>query len=604
MSETIQYLFTQQDTPERAVVFRSTVNSYGLEHVTDKDLFSFYTQFSKSAFLDTGLLPVDGTGVLSIRSALNHTQVAYQHAPGKYYINWGATEGDPYAIKYLVAQPYRIVIIDFLDNNLLGARTFYSPYPVTHPNTQLYHVNLPNINCRGYRGNGVGWICLYHNEDLSQYPFNERLVKAIERCSGVEAYNDANMSETDGTRFYQEHRPNNRFLYDPKEWEKKTEQDGVDWTLDEDLWIPILVQDFDHQDKHYSDGQPLTFVDALFGNYQAYYYDKLRPKPVNAISRTDLELDYNQLFSSFKTAYMTSSTSFQKVNTFELSSQVKKKISETNFVPSFQEESEPEPEVEIMICPSCGYEESYDPDEEAHPESFTITVGGAILCGECFNDNYAEIPEVGFVPLNSPTFATFLKDFQAATHLCHHDHDQTIEDDCDYPVSFRHHHLNSSEDFEYLRVSYTADKNHQQYFKNGYLNFRFDIENVKAFLGLAATTEGFHGMSPYVKHIFNAYIAVGPELYAEDIVVNVHIMSMCGKCFTEMFNSDKTMPSAKFPEYNKFVENYLSMNEYLLDLMTNVYDETGDAIYRKETMQLVNSNDIMICFDTYAKSVF
>jgi len=333
VSETIQYLFTNKETPNGAVVFRSTVNSFGLEHVTDKDLYSFYTEFSKKAYFDTGLLPVDGTGLLSIRSALNHTQVAYQHAPGKYYINWGTFEGDINAVKYLVAQPYRIVIIDFVDDNILGARTFYSPYPITHPKAQLYHVNLPNINCRGYRGNGVGWICLYHKEDISSYPFNERLIKALERCSGVEAYNDQNMSETDGTRFYQEFKPEHTYLYRPVEWEKKTEKDGVDWTLDEDLWIPILVEDLDSQGKHDPEGNPLTFVDALFGNYQGYYYDKLIPKPVNAIARTDIELDYNQLFNSFKKAYMASGgNGFNKINTFDLSSKVKEKISLTNIL--------------------------------------------------------------------------------------------------------------------------------------------------------------------------------------------------------------------------------------------------------------------------------
>jgi hypothetical protein len=97
----VNYAFT---TDQGNLVFRSSVNSFGLDHVTDKDIASFYTTFSQSAYFDTGLLPVDGTGLLSIRTAGNHTQIAYQYAPGKYYINWGSFEGDRDAKKYYVAQ--------------------------------------------------------------------------------------------------------------------------------------------------------------------------------------------------------------------------------------------------------------------------------------------------------------------------------------------------------------------------------------------------------------------------------------------------------------------------------------------------------------------
>ena len=84
--QNVNYTFINN---EGNFVFRSNVNSFGLDHVTDKDVTSFYTNFSSSSYFDTGLLPVDGTCLLSIRKAGNHTQIAYQHAPGKYYINWG-----------------------------------------------------------------------------------------------------------------------------------------------------------------------------------------------------------------------------------------------------------------------------------------------------------------------------------------------------------------------------------------------------------------------------------------------------------------------------------------------------------------------------------
>lgn len=54
--------------------------------------------------------------------------------------------------------------------------------------------------------------------------------------------------------------------------------------------IPILVKDQDNQDRHYDDGIPLTLQMAMLGNYQSYYTDPYRPKPVNILSRPDLKL--------------------------------------------------------------------------------------------------------------------------------------------------------------------------------------------------------------------------------------------------------------------------------------------------------------------------
>jgi len=172
----VNYSIVQSD--EGAIAVQSTVQSFNLDHVTQKDITSFYTRFSQFSAWDTGLLPVDGSGILSIRTAGEYTQFAYQHKPGLYHVNWGKSEGAAAAAYYL-AQPYRIIICDMKEGNLLGARMFYSPYPITSPSQPLYHVNLPNINCKGYRGNGVGWICLYQNEDWTQFPLNERIVRFI-----------------------------------------------------------------------------------------------------------------------------------------------------------------------------------------------------------------------------------------------------------------------------------------------------------------------------------------------------------------------------------------------------------------------------------------
>lgn len=330
------------------IVFRSKVTSFNLDHVTDKDIRSFYTEFSNYAAFDTGLMPLDGTGVLSIRKAGPYTQVVYQHKPGKYYVNWGEHEKDPNVKSYLLAQPYRIVIIDFKDNNLLGARTFYSIVPATHPDIQLYHVNLPNINCKGYRGNGVGWICLYHNADWSHLPFNERLALAVERCSGVEPYNDANMSETDGPRFYKEMFNNDStfsYLWDPYNWETKTTEEGVDWTLQDNVWVPIHVKNVDSQDKHSTGGVPLTLRMAIIGAYQAYYTDKVHIKPITALQRNGGVLESKEIMDYFVRAYNTSATTYSGIDPYELSEKFREDRTSLYETEHYSEDEE-EPEEE------------------------------------------------------------------------------------------------------------------------------------------------------------------------------------------------------------------------------------------------------------------
>lgn len=384
MSNNVTYSFVSEgQTDSSTLVFRSTVNSYGLNHVTDKDISSFYANFSALAYFDTGLLPVDGTGMLSIRSAGPHTQIAYQHAPGMYYINWGSYEGDPSAAKIYVAQPYRIVIADIYNNNLLGARTFYSPYPITHPDAQLYHVNLPNINCRGYRGNSVGWICLYHNEDISSYPFNEKVAKIIDRCSGTESYNDQNMSETDGPRFYQMHdKP--QHLWDPQAWQDYSEQNGFAWTLDPDLWIPITVQDMDNQGKHVDDGEPLTFLMAIIGNYQCYYTDPIIPKPVNALTRSDINLPSGTIFNWFKQSYNTSTLSPHSLNPYIDSLKVRDANSLKTSTPiifgGHDNDDEEEEDHDIVTCYRC--------EDTVHIDNIITVENDTLCCEHCVQNYY------------------------------------------------------------------------------------------------------------------------------------------------------------------------------------------------------------------------
>lgn len=376
----IAYSFVKDQN--NSLSFQSKVNSFNLDFVVNKDIVSFYTSFSKYSYFDTGLLPLDGTGLLGIRMAGGHTQVVYQYKPGLYHINWGQQENDDNYKNYYLAQPYRIVVIDFLNDNLLGARTFYSMEPAYHSGISLYHVNLPNINCRGYRGNGVGWICLYHNQDWTQLPFNERLSRALERCSGVEVYNDANMSETDGPRFYQKNNMPD-YTYDPLIWEKKSAEEGSDWTLNSSNWIPILVKNKDDQGAHYKDGVQLTLLDAITGNYQAYYYDNLLPKPINAITRSDLSITSNEVTHWFIKAYNASVTDFQGIDPYSDSSNIREEKS-LGMDQGSKHEVPFDEEFQTVVCPFT---------EESVPQSECIKnvncyLNGDIIniCSDCVNN--------------------------------------------------------------------------------------------------------------------------------------------------------------------------------------------------------------------------
>lgn len=368
-----------------SVAVRSVVKSFGLDHVTDKDIVTFYSALSDYAQIDTGLLPLDGTGLLAYRQAADYSQIVIQHAPGVYRIMWGENEGDRNAKHYFLAQPYRIVIGDLHNGSLLGARMFYSPVPITSPSNQLYHVNLPNINCRGYRGNGVGWVCLYHNEDWSNIPLSEKVARLMERCSGAEAYNDANMSETDGPRFYASHYKKTEFnyLWNPQEWEKKS-QEGYAWTLDSDTpWIPVLVQDRDNQDKHYQDGIPLTIGMALTGDYQAYYTDSVKNKPINALTRSDRNYSPDSVFQIIKLAYAKASATDNKsqdIDPYTATITVRSEYTKTSNPNKVNDDDDDDDTFYCNYCndtfPTSDYEIFYDHKGDSY-------------CESCINEHFA-----------------------------------------------------------------------------------------------------------------------------------------------------------------------------------------------------------------------
>lgn len=387
MSNNINYSI--QTAESGAVVMRSNVKSFNLDHVTDKDIVSFYRNFSSFAMFDTGLMPNSATGVLAIRSAGNHTQITFQHQPQINYINWGDSEGDRNAKTYLVAQPYRIWIGDLVDGDMFGARMFYSPYPITSPDQQLYHLNLPNTNCKGYRGNGVGWQCLYHKDSWQKLPFNEKIIKFAERCSGVETYNDANMSETDGPRFYQEnHFPEH--VWDPTAWQEKTSVDGLDWVLDAAQWMPIFVKDQDNQDRHYYDtaespnAVPLTIQMAMLGDYQGYYTDHLRPKPINSLTRSDLKLESKPVINWIARAHNTSLEADVAYNAMEETSSLRLKITSAPVTGGhdIDDENENDDSNYVTItCPISGEPCSCDENEMFHDKT------GNSYCEPCFSEN-------------------------------------------------------------------------------------------------------------------------------------------------------------------------------------------------------------------------
>lgn len=380
-------------------VVRSKTESFNLDHVVDKDIVSFYHELSKHAVIDTGILPVLGSGVLAIRSAGNHTQITFQHAPQINYINWGSHEGDKNAQTYLVAQPYRIWIGDTINGNLYGARMFYSPYPITNANQPLYHLNLPNTNCKGYRGNGVGWQCLYHREDWSDLPLNEKIIRFAERCSGVETFNDQNMSETDGPRFYQQ-KDKPDYTWDPSCWEKKTTEEGLDWVLDENVWIPILVRDLDDQDRHYDKGMPLTLGMALVGDYAAYYHDEYRPKPINALTRADLQgkITSDTVASWLVRSHNSATIAYVPLNVFDQSDKHRENAAQNTAFIHHQEEEEEQEEENIIqfICPINGMPCS------THEDSALVDALDNVYCQGCYEENtvYCENTD-STLPINS-----------------------------------------------------------------------------------------------------------------------------------------------------------------------------------------------------------
>jgi hypothetical protein len=246
-------------------------------------LLEFYQGSDLHTPFDSGLIPCSGEGLISYRKAFGFEQFILQRPAGKYLVKWGYSERDKNAKVYELAHPYRIIIADFQNGFLTGIRHFYSPDAIVSWDEVLRLVNLPNTNTVGYRGVSLGWVCLYRNDDTTKMTLSEKVSYIINRESGLaEPYNDANMSNTDGTRFYQKLGKDPSF-WDPTEWAKRTEAEGFDWICDENELViaKIKLSDDPIARTYNEDGKPYTLRMASFDPYQAYYSDTVHDKPMN-----------------------------------------------------------------------------------------------------------------------------------------------------------------------------------------------------------------------------------------------------------------------------------------------------------------------------------
>ena len=277
----------------------------------------FFLNISSQAAIDTEIMPVSGTGLLALRQLGKYRQIVFQIDTGIATVVWGKHERDSQAASYKVASPYRIIIADIFDGDLLGARMFYSPKPISSPTDPLYNINLPNVNCRGYgSNNAVGWLCLYLKESWKELTIVQQILAINERAGGGEAYNDRNMDETDGTRYYKEYREDRPEFYEPEKWQEKTDTDGIDWVNDPDLLLPVYVKNENVQNKNFIDLKKakeeniycpesfpikdaetnswttyqavvLTIDMAMRGSYSAYYTDDEHVKPINVFTNPE-----------------------------------------------------------------------------------------------------------------------------------------------------------------------------------------------------------------------------------------------------------------------------------------------------------------------------
>lgn len=268
----------------------------------ETDLVEILRAVDANSWFETGLIPASRSGLVSYRKAAGYEQFVYQIEPGIYPVRWGEVENDYNAQSFMLAHPWRIVIGDFFNGNLLGVRHFYALNPISWWGEQLYAINLPNTNTRGYRGTSIGWVCLYHHDDTSSFTPGQKIDYMLHREAGLsEPYNNANMSSTDGPRFYQSHHAP-AYMVSPVQWAAKTKSEGFEWILNEDLLIPLRVALGDHAQSYDPNAPFYTLERAMFEPYSAYYHDTEYDKPFNVLHRQGYVKDQmpfvNRLFNA------------------------------------------------------------------------------------------------------------------------------------------------------------------------------------------------------------------------------------------------------------------------------------------------------------------
>lgn len=275
-------------------ITRQTRQGVAWRNVDSRPTQDVWAQLANS--VNTELLP---PGIRLFRQVDQYTQIVLECPPAINRVCWSNSEYEgrngQHAV-YLVAQPYRVIQAHYKGPIMIGARMFYRPAPLYSMDDVLYHCNLPNVNCNGYHGTAVGWVCFYGDGRLAA-DWPSRIHRLMERCSGAEGYN-GNMRNIDGKHFY-------TYAGAPVwrsrigDWEKKSEKEGVDVALKDGVWLPILVTSQDSQLHHNVSGKPLTLGMAVNGVTPIAYNDPGKLPAVERHRNGNKEAPLTQLTTAY-----------------------------------------------------------------------------------------------------------------------------------------------------------------------------------------------------------------------------------------------------------------------------------------------------------------
>ena len=239
--------------------------------------------------VDTGLMPRDDSGLLRYRAIGDFEQIVYQVEAGYHTVKWGHHENDIHAQMFSLLHPNKIWIADWHKGKMVGIRHFATNEPVYSADQYLYHLPLPNTNCRGYSGTSVGWVCLYRTMTDELHTLRDKIDYSYQRESGLnEPYNDVNMSETDGPRFYED--KNIMTFASPSRWQELGQNNDVQWFVDQLIRIDVSPEST-VKDAHSNaeSAEPYTLEAAMDGIYMPYY-----PHSMSAVERSFYDKGWSQ----------------------------------------------------------------------------------------------------------------------------------------------------------------------------------------------------------------------------------------------------------------------------------------------------------------------